>query len=533
MANFNLVVNTSNFRPFDIGTSLQVLRDYRDAYYRMENKLEKLQDEQGNIVLPEDSKYKGILDSYTEDFDDFATRFSKGMTRKSASDWTAIRNRYRKEIKPIKDAVDAYNQYVDKWDAISTNDETAIRGYNYSVDDFYGGNRPDIGYRSGKRIEADAIGYFTGLSNALTQDPTFKTILGNQYHQMKTTPGLNSSDALQAALIQYNQVTGGQQSEQVNNILSHMQNLFNSQGAENFTDEAKQQVWNRISSGLMKSIQAPQFQQMQNLNFESDAARSTRLFNQQISRNADRRAEEEHQARMRAYNSPTANGGGNRATVKTSDGSSSAEGNVYQLSDGSYWTESKGKYYRVNPNEDGTYTVDSSAIPMTQAQLVSQDKEYQKKLNPESQFKRSSSGTFTDNDYMTIGQSFEPFEFSMDDFTGSESEKKVKSSGFKTKGSSKFNGASSGMRALHLNEVDLPMVTKQQILSHAQKQVPGLHLEDLDLYVDQDTFSDDEVRVVIRGTGEDGNYVKGSKYINLEQPGAGAGASADVSNTGL
>jgi hypothetical protein len=37
MPNFNLVIDTSNFKPFDINPALQVLQDYRDAYYRLED----------------------------------------------------------------------------------------------------------------------------------------------------------------------------------------------------------------------------------------------------------------------------------------------------------------------------------------------------------------------------------------------------------------------------------------------------------------------------------------------------------------
>jgi len=47
MANYSIVVDTSNFKPFDLNAPLSVLRDYKDAYYRYEDALNKIAEENG------------------------------------------------------------------------------------------------------------------------------------------------------------------------------------------------------------------------------------------------------------------------------------------------------------------------------------------------------------------------------------------------------------------------------------------------------------------------------------------------------
>lgn len=56
---------------------------------------------------------------------------------------------------------------------------------------------------------------------------------------------------------------------------------------------------NRFMEGVYSgAVYNRQVSYQQNMNFESDAARQTRLFNQEIARNQDRRAQQEHDAQM-------------------------------------------------------------------------------------------------------------------------------------------------------------------------------------------------------------------------------------------
>ena len=97
MANYNLVIDTSNFKPFDISPALQVLHDYRDAYQRLEEQLNKIAEEKGQYILPdtpETAKYKGVMDRYNSDYASVVDDFSKGMNLNNRAAVMNIRKRY-------------------------------------------------------------------------------------------------------------------------------------------------------------------------------------------------------------------------------------------------------------------------------------------------------------------------------------------------------------------------------------------------------------------------------------------------------
>ena len=249
--NYNLVVDTSNFKPFDTSLAMQVLHDYRDAYYKLEDQINKIAEEKGEYVLPESSKYKGVMDRYNEDYDAAVEDFSKGMNLRNAQAIRNLRRRYYNEISPIRTMVENYNKYNDKLTSLGSD---AIIGNIYQVDDFYGGTTPAINYRSGKQVEADSIKYFSGINNALTQDPTFRQILGNQYYLETQKGGLDSGNALKAALVEYNNATNGTYSREVQDLINHMNNVMEAESVGDFSEDAKRQVWNKIASGLVASI---------------------------------------------------------------------------------------------------------------------------------------------------------------------------------------------------------------------------------------------------------------------------------------
>jgi hypothetical protein len=52
-----------------------------------------------------------------------------------------------------------------------------------------------------------------------------------------------------------------------------MQNVMNSEAVDNFSDDAKKQVWNKIASGLVASIEAPKYSQVTNRAYETPSDR--------------------------------------------------------------------------------------------------------------------------------------------------------------------------------------------------------------------------------------------------------------------
>ncbi|MCI6877675.1 MAG: hypothetical protein MR840_02590 [Solobacterium sp.] len=49
MANYNIVVDTSNFKPMDISMGWKVLEANKDTYEKLSDKLEKIAEENGEF----------------------------------------------------------------------------------------------------------------------------------------------------------------------------------------------------------------------------------------------------------------------------------------------------------------------------------------------------------------------------------------------------------------------------------------------------------------------------------------------------
>ena len=484
MSNYNLVIDTSNFKPFDINPALQVLHDYRDAYYRLEDQMNKIAEEKGEYVLPETSKYKGVMDRYNTDYDAAVADFSKGMNLQNAQNIRNLRRRYSSEISPIRTMVQNYNKYNDKVTALGPD---AIIGNVYGVDDFYGGVTPAIDYRSAKQVELDAMKYFSGINNALTQDPEFRKILGGQYYLQTQKGGLDSGAALQAALVEYNNRTNGQHSEAVQNLLGHMQNVMNSEAVDNFSDDAKKQVWNKIASGLVASIEAPKYSQVTNRGYETPS---------------DRRQMAYQEAQMAKsgyiYNPSTGKYEYDEEAAATAGGTA----RTATLPDGSTWNydPKKKQWTSTSSKWDG--------IPRTSAQLIAEERKQladKKKQDQLTDKELGEVGKRTEEQYLELGRKVAPLNYRGWDSESNWEYDSDDSNYYYSR--SAWTGGSNSKLSDSAKEKIKPEV-KMDILSKLKEQNPGLNIgwEDLDIYEDNDWLSNNHYRVVIKGTGERGIY---------------------------
>lgn len=484
MANYNLVVDTSNFKPYDIGPALQILHDYRDAYYKLEDQLNKIAEEKGQYTLPEGTKYRDTMDRYNQDFAAVVDDFSKGMNLNNRAAIAKMRQRYLEDITPINRAAAAYNKYQDKLTALGPD---AIIGNKSTFDDFYGGNNPAIEYRSAKQVELDAMKYFSGIDNALTQDPTFRSVLNEQYYLQTQKGGLDSGAALQAALVEYNNRTNGQHSQAVQNLLGHMQNVMNAEAVDNFSDSAKQQVWNKIASGLVASIQAPKYSQVTNRDHETSS---------------DKRQMAYQEAQMAKsgyiYNPST----GKYEYDEEASATAERAADVATLPDGSTWNYDPKKKQWTSP--DDTW----DGVPRTSAQLIQErNRQIAAKQNQDQLTDKELGevGKRTEEQYLELGRKVAPLNY-----RGWNSESNWE---YDTDDSnyyysrSAWTGGSNSKLSDSAKEKIKPEV-KMDILSKLKEQNPGLNIgwEDLDIYEDNDWLSNNHYKVVIKGTGERGIY---------------------------
>ena len=147
MANYNIVVDTSNFKPMDISMGWKVLEANKDTYEKLSDKLEKIAEENGEFQLPEGTMYGDIdLSQKVKDLqNEIATTaydINNNMSARTRSKAQQFFMRYKKEMTPIKKMVTAYNQEIDKLNALRAQDSSTIVLNPPRLESFYGGVKP-------------------------------------------------------------------------------------------------------------------------------------------------------------------------------------------------------------------------------------------------------------------------------------------------------------------------------------------------------------------------------------------------------
>ena len=147
MANYNIVVDTSNFKPMDLSMGWKVLEANKDTYEKLSDKLEKIAEENGEFQLPEGTMYGDIdLSQKVKDLqNEIATTaydINNNMSARTRGKAQQFFMRYKKEMTPIKKMVTAYNQEVDKLNALRAQDSSTIVLNPPRLESFYGGIKP-------------------------------------------------------------------------------------------------------------------------------------------------------------------------------------------------------------------------------------------------------------------------------------------------------------------------------------------------------------------------------------------------------
>lgn len=275
MGNYNFVVDTSNFRPYDFSPAFQLLRDYRDAQYRLEDQLNKIPEENGEYVLPESApkQYRDVMSKYNMDRDAAVDALNSGVSlTQVAQSIRNLRRSYEKDVKPIKNTVERYNKYNDKLAALGP--DAIVRNRTRTLEDFYGGVNPELEYRSSKTIQATAAGVMQGIDNALTNAPEIAGSIAKQYFILKRQ-GIQGQQALEAILEHNPQVATEQGVQDVSTLLNALDNVYRQFAFEGNASE-NTQIWQQVVSGAIQGIQAPKYDTQVNHNFESYAANASR-----------------------------------------------------------------------------------------------------------------------------------------------------------------------------------------------------------------------------------------------------------------
>lgn len=149
----------SEFRPFTYDELTKPLRDYTEAYNKVEEQYATLAQQTEawkNIATQENSpEAYAMYKKYSDELNAVVEDFSRGMTIQNRGKLTGLKSRYASEITPIANAYDAMQAANAYRDTVRGKDDSAIFNvdrYN-SLDDFLNGQTADNNYISGKAIQ--------------------------------------------------------------------------------------------------------------------------------------------------------------------------------------------------------------------------------------------------------------------------------------------------------------------------------------------------------------------------------------------
>lgn len=252
MANFNLVVNTSNFKPFTYEEMVRPLLLYKQeekarqqAYLDLEEKASTLED---LAASEKDAEAYGAYTAYKNRLREVADAMAKnGLTRQNNQVFN-LRKSYINDIKPLNDLLEKRNKLVEEQRA-NNKDGTNI----YSID--YGDmslaemkRNPTQTYNTlnGNVIRAMSAETFAPLAKQILESPDYPSILGKQYFQERIQRGYTLDQMI-------NELQG---TEAGSKLAQVKQNILSSLGMDKkgFSTAKQAQVEQFVNMGAMAAL---------------------------------------------------------------------------------------------------------------------------------------------------------------------------------------------------------------------------------------------------------------------------------------
>lgn len=258
MANFNLVIDTSNFKPFTYKDIMAPFEDYSKEYTTRRNEINQYMDAYGNLQLPQGSKINDEYQKYLQEQNEAMDNFYKyGLNAKTGSALTKAFNMRKGSVKKMQEAVKTYQtmqeqkqQYENQGYIVSGLDDADGK----SLDDIYYGKRPKFNAVKQDDIYTRAKDIFTGMNeaslNATKGD--IAELVKNQYY-IYTQKGLNDKEAREMAFSDIGTIMA-KAAQENNELASAMQQIATSiPSFEKFDNQSRSKIYKTIGLALLSS----------------------------------------------------------------------------------------------------------------------------------------------------------------------------------------------------------------------------------------------------------------------------------------
>ena len=167
--NYNLVVDTSNFKPFDYGLALHMLQNYNTGYEKQQAVYDKIAQTLGDLASAVEgtTRAKQIYDDYNSRFNAAAEDFSRGMTTINSRELGNLRKIYGTQIRQLERANEAMVKEAER--RRTEKDPSMMYQSIGTLDNYLDDPNRTLGRYSGTQLTNDVASIAKAVGNSIIQ----------------------------------------------------------------------------------------------------------------------------------------------------------------------------------------------------------------------------------------------------------------------------------------------------------------------------------------------------------------------------
>lgn len=233
MANYNIVVDTSNFRPYDYNLAYRAIQDYNYGYGQSQAVYDKIAQTLGDLksAVEGSTRAKQIYDAYQNNFDVAADEFSRGMNVNTARKLGELRKIYGTQIRQLERANEARVKAAEYLRA-QNKDNDYLHEDIGSLDAWMDDPTRQVRGYSGNRLTTEVAAMMGSVAKSMKQLNADGRL--DPYNKKWIETGGFSPERISEAISQLQ--TGGIDSVEDPIIKGVLRNVASSSGMDNWAD---------------------------------------------------------------------------------------------------------------------------------------------------------------------------------------------------------------------------------------------------------------------------------------------------------
>lgn len=252
MSNYNLVIDTSNFRPYDYSLAYRAVQDYNRGYGESQAVYDKIAQTLGDLAsaVEGSTRAKQIYDDYQNRFNAAADEFSRGMDVRTATELGALRKIYGTQIRQLERANEARAKAAELL-KVKNKDDDYLHESLGTLDAWMEDPNREIRGYSGSKLTSQVGDMMTSVAKSMRELNNNGRL--DAFNKMWIESGGFSPEKVSKAIVQLQR--GGIDAVEDPIIKGVLQNVAASSGMDGWADEATLRKRNEyMARGLYKGI---------------------------------------------------------------------------------------------------------------------------------------------------------------------------------------------------------------------------------------------------------------------------------------